>query len=59
MEATYFLATMMQNGVFLGETATSHCNLLVIKCRSPESQPCLKPKKKSSKNFWALGKAGL
>jgi hypothetical protein len=26
MEATDFLATMMQNRVFLGETANSHCN---------------------------------
>jgi hypothetical protein len=26
MDATDFLATMMQNGVFLGETANSHCN---------------------------------
>jgi hypothetical protein len=26
MEATDFLATMMQNCVFLGEMANSHCN---------------------------------
>ena len=26
MEATDFLATMMENCVFLGETVNSHCN---------------------------------
>jgi hypothetical protein len=56
MVATDFLATMMQNDVFLGYTATLHGNLLVIVCCSPESQPCQK-----NQDFWSIffGKAGL
>ena len=58
MVATDFLATMMQNDVFLGYTANSHGNLLVSICRSPESQPCHRAKK-NSKIFGGFGKAGL
>ena len=56
MVATDFLATTMQNDVFLGFTAKLHGNLLVSICRSPESQPCQK-----NQDFWSFffGKAGL
>ena len=59
MEATDFLATMMQNCVFLGETANSHCNQLVIVCRSPESQPCSRAQKNELQKFWALEQGWL
>jgi hypothetical protein len=52
MVATDFLATMMQNDVFLGYMANSHGNLLVSICHSLESQPCQIPKLQKFLGIW-------
>jgi hypothetical protein len=55
MVATDFLATTMQNDVFLGYTANSHGNLLV----SPESQTCQMPQKKILQKFLGIWQGWL
>jgi hypothetical protein len=58
MVATDFSTTTMQNDVFLGYMANSHGNLLVIICRSLESQP-FQILKKRVQNFWGIWKGWL
>jgi hypothetical protein len=59
MVATDFSATTMQNDVFLGYTANSHGNLLVIICHSLESQPFQIIKKNRVQNFLGIWKGWL